>query len=73
MTEEASLVVQWLRICLALQGTWVQSLVWEDSTCHKATKPVQPQVRKPMCLEPMHHKKSHRNRSPCTTATEPVL
>ena len=27
----ASLVVQWLRICLARQGTQVQSLVWEDT------------------------------------------
>ena len=27
-----SLVAQWLRICLPLQGTWVQSLVWEDPT-----------------------------------------
>ena len=29
----ASLLVQWLRICLAMQGTQVQSLVWEDPTC----------------------------------------
>ena len=35
----ASLVVQWLRICLAMQGTPVQSLVQEDPTCHRATKP----------------------------------
>ena len=34
-----SLVVQWLRTCRPVQGTRVQSLVWEDSTCHKATKP----------------------------------
>ena len=34
------LVVQCLRICLAMQGTWVWSLVWEDSTFHGATKPV---------------------------------
>ena len=26
-----SLVVQWLRICLPVWGTWVQSLVQEDS------------------------------------------
>ena len=24
----------------AMQGTWVQALVWEDPTCHGATKPV---------------------------------
>ena len=23
-----------------MQGTWVRSLVWEDSTCHGATKPM---------------------------------
>ena len=34
-----SLVVQWLRICLPIQGTWVQSLVWDDPTCHVTTKP----------------------------------
>ena len=35
-----SLVAQWLRICLPMQGTWVRSMVWGDSTCHGATKPV---------------------------------
>ena len=35
-----SLVAQWLRICLPVQGTRVQSLVREDPTCHRATKPV---------------------------------
>ena len=29
-SRETSLVVQWLRICLAVQGTPVQSLVQED-------------------------------------------
>ena len=36
----ASLVVQWLRIRLPLQGTQVRALVQEDPTCHRATKPV---------------------------------
>ena len=35
-----SLVVQWLRIHLPKQGTQVRALVWEDPTCHGATKPV---------------------------------
>ena len=35
-----SLVAQWLRICLPMQGTWVQALVWEDLTCCGATKPM---------------------------------
>ena len=37
---QASLVAPWLRICLPVQGTWVRSLVWEDPTCCRATKPV---------------------------------
>ena len=36
----ASLVAQWLRICLPMQGTRVRALVWEDPTCHGATGPM---------------------------------
>ena len=36
----ASLVAQWLRICLPMQGTRVRALVWEDPTCCRATRPV---------------------------------
>ena len=32
-----SLVAQWINICLPMQGTWVQSLVWEDFMSHGAT------------------------------------
>ena len=32
-------MAQWLRICLPMQGTQVQSLVGEDPTFHGATKP----------------------------------
>ena len=35
-----SLVAQWLRICLPMQGTRVQALVREDPTCCGATKPM---------------------------------
>ena len=35
-----SLVAQWLRIRLPMQGTRVRALVWEDPTCHGAAKPV---------------------------------
>ena len=35
-----SLVAQWLRIHLPIQGTRVRALVWEDPTYHRATKPV---------------------------------
>ena len=36
----ASLVVQWLRICLPMKGTQVRAVVQEDPTCRVATKPV---------------------------------
>ena len=36
--DRASLVAQWLRVCLPVQGTWVRALVQEDPTCHGATK-----------------------------------
>ena len=44
--------VQWLRIRLPMQGTWVQSLVWEDSARSGATKPMH------------HNKRSHRDEKP---------
>ena len=34
-----SLVAQWLRIHLPMQGTRVRALVRKDPTCHRATKP----------------------------------
>ena len=36
-----SLVVQWLRLWLPMQGTWVQFLVQEGPTCHRTAKPMQ--------------------------------
>ena len=38
--KATSLVVQWLRMCLPIQGTRVRSLVWEDSTYCRAAKPM---------------------------------
>ena len=35
-----SLVAQWLRIRLPVQGTWVRALVRENHTRRGATKPV---------------------------------
>ena len=35
----ASLVAQWLRICLLMQGTPIQSLEQEDAICHRVAKP----------------------------------
>ena len=36
----ASLVAQWLRVCLPMQGTRIRALVWEDPTCRGAAGPV---------------------------------
>ena len=40
----ASLVAQWLRICLPMQGTRVRALVWEDPTCRGTTIVREPQL-----------------------------
>ena len=34
------LVAQWIRICLSMQGTQFQSLVWEDFTFHESAEPM---------------------------------
>ena len=39
-SPRTSLVAQWLRVCLPMQGTRVRALVWEDPTCRGATTPV---------------------------------
>ena len=62
------LVVQWLRICLPTQGTQVQSLVWDDSTCHWATEPVCHSYWSPHTLEPVLQEKP-----PQWEACEPQL
>ena len=36
----ASLVAQWLGVCLPVRGTRVRALVWEDPTCRGAAGPV---------------------------------
>ena len=36
----ASLVAQWLRTRLPMQGIWARALVREDATCRGASKPV---------------------------------
>ena len=45
---------EWWRILLPMQGTWVRSLVQEDSTCHGAAKPVHHNYWA-CTLEPMSH------------------
>ena len=43
----ASLMAQWLRVRLPMQGPQVQALVQEDPTCRGATKPREPQLLSP--------------------------
>ena len=38
--EGTSLVAQWLKIRLLMQGTWVRALAREDPTCRGAIKPM---------------------------------
>ena len=83
-SSRASLVAQWLRICLPIQRTRVPALVREDPTCRGATKPVHhyywvrvTQLLKPACLEPVlrNEKPSATRESPCTAtedATQPI-
>ena len=65
-----SLVVQWLRICLPLQGTWVRPLVQEDpsgkiSLCTTTTEPTYWNYQS---LHPLAavvcNKRSHLNEKP---------
>ena len=57
-----SLVVPWLRIHLSIQGTQVQSLLWKDSTCCRADKPMHHNCRSPRTLGPeLPSKGSHHN------------
>ena len=51
-----------------VQGTWVQSLVWEDPTCCRATKPKCYNYWSPCTKSPQHapqqQKRSHCNEKP---------
>ena len=67
-----SLVAQWLRIRLPMQGTWVRSLVQEDPTGCRAAKPVCHNYWA-CALEPTSH--NYWARAPwslCTATTEPT-
>ena len=69
-THRASLVTQWLRIHLPIQGTWVRALIWEDPRSRPQllslrSRARKPQLLKPTCLEPMLcNKRSHHNEKP---------
>ena len=62
------MVVQGLRIHLPMQGTQVQSLVQEDSTCLRTTKPIHHNYWS-LTLEPMFfNKRSYHNEKPLLAA-----
>ena len=59
-----SLVVPWLRIYLPMQRTQAQSLVPEDLTCCRATKPMHHNYWN-CALEPLfYNKRNHHNEKP---------
>ena len=70
-------------VILPMQGTQVQLLVWEDCTCHRATKPTccnswahMLQLLKPVNVEPvLPNKRSHHEEQPmyCNWRAAPFL
>ena len=55
-----SLVLQCIRTHVPMQGTWVQPLAQEESTCCRVSRPMHHnygafrlQLLKPVCLEPV--------------------
>ena len=66
-------MVQWLRIHLPMQGTWVPSLIREDPTCRGATKPVRHNYWA-CALEPASHNYwAHTLQLPKPTRLKPEL
>ena len=74
----SSLEVQWIWICLLMQGARVWSLVWEDSTCQEAIKPMchywahglefSATTTEPACSDYW----SPRASSPCSSTVKPL-
>ena len=65
-------MVQWLRLCLVMQGTPVWSLVQENRTCHGATKPLCHNYWA-CALEPSSHNYWIRIPKACTLQQEKPL
>ena len=69
----ASLVAQWWRLCLPMQETQVWSLIWEDPTCHGASKAMHHNYL-PCALQPGSHNYWAHTRQLLKLATlEPIL
>ena len=69
LLPRTSLVVQWLRVHLSMQGTCVLSLVQEDSTCRGATKLMYHNYWVHTLEPELRNKRNHIIRSPCTSRT----
>ena len=67
LLPRTSLVVQWLRVHLSMQGTCVLSLVQEDSTCRGATKLMYHNYWVHTLEPELRNKRNHIIRSPCTS------
>ena len=63
-------MLQWLRICPAMQGTPVQSLVREDPICHPATKPWSQHCGARCLRAVLCNRGGHHDEKPCVTARE---
>ena len=70
--RRASLVVQWLRIRLAMQGIQVQSLVWESkSHMPRSTSSPRCNYWAPMLWSPQATARKHCSKKPFTTQWRP--
>ena len=58
-------MVQWIRIHLPVQGTWVRPLVQDYPTCHRATEPVHHRYQAQVLQPP-----SPRTQSVCSPTRE---
>ena len=56
-------MVQWIRIHLPMQGTEVQSLVWEDPANHGAAKPMSHNCQAPVPRAPQREEPTKRNKA----------
>ena len=64
--HRTSLMAQWLRICLPVQGTQVLSLVQEDPTCLRVTKPICHSYWACVLESTLCKKRSHHKETLCT-------
>ena len=65
-----SLMAQWIQIHQPVQGSWVRSLVWKDSICRGATKPMHHNFWA-CTLEPLLcNERSHHNEKPAYSNEE---